>query len=74
MSEIRAAESLVRKHRDRYEQAIHNILVAIGREHDLRSDSMSAAEWVRTGPMPSKKTAKRLDAGGNRAGRKRGAL
>jgi len=72
--EIRAAAiRWFGNNRDRYEQAIHNILVAIGREAATYDpDSMSAAEWVRhCADAEARKLRERLDAGGNRGQRTR---
>ena len=74
--EIRAAAiRWFGNNRDRYEQAIHNILVAIGREAATYDpDSMSAAEWVRhCADAEARKLREQLDAGGNRGRRKRRA-
>jgi len=72
--EIRAAA--VRwfgNNRDIYEQAIHNILVAIGR--NVRSydpESMDATEWVRRcADAEARRLREVLDAGNNRGRRTR---
>src|SRR6266481_1569504 len=74
--EIRAAAiRWFGNNRDIYEQAIHNILVSIGRDagtYDARS--MDAAEWVRQcAEAEARKLREALDAGGSRGRRTRRA-
>ncbi len=72
--EIRAAAiRWFGNNRDIYEQAIHNILVAIGR--NVRSydpESMDATEWVRRcADAEARRLREVLDAGNNRGRRTR---
>jgi len=72
--EIRAAAiRWLGNNRDIYEQAIHNILVAIGR--NVRSydpESMDATEWVRRcADAEARRLREVLDAGNNRGRRTR---
>ncbi len=72
--EIRAAAiQWFGNNRDIYEQAIHNILVAIGR--NVRSydpESMDATEWVRRcADAEARRLREVLDAGNNRGRRTR---
>ncbi len=72
--EIRAAAiRWFGNNRDIYEQAIHNILVAIGRNvRSYDSESMDATEWVRRcADAEARRLREVRDAGNNRGRRTR---
>ena len=75
--EIRAAAiRWFGNNRDQYEQAIHNILVTIGRKtRTYDPKSMNAAEWVRLcADSEARRLREALDTGVSRGRRTRGAM
>ena len=75
--EIRAAAiRWFGNNRDIYEQAIHNILVAIGRNvRTYDPESMDSAEWVRQrADAEAKRLRQAVDAAGSRGRRTRRAV
>ena|SRR5229473_1368307 len=75
--EIRAAAiRWFGNNRDMYEQAVHNILVAIGRNvRTYNPESMDAAEWVRhCADVEARRLREALDAAGSRDRRTRRAV